>query len=263
MMTSIARRWSLVPLVLGVLGSTAPGPAVGGLVVYQHGQDDGVGPPPPPPNPVKTNEGLKAFTDAVGPFSTITFEGLPTGPYTNPPGTVPPSIALGQGATAMLSGVETSPPSAYVFGISSDHPSAVLGYNTTPGGSQFLRFVPLLGTAEADLTIKFGSSVTAFGMTITGLGGRFSGQLYLHFSGVTQDLLIVGTPNGGSQFIGVSNLPTPVGSFTLRMLGTTNTERDIISIDDVRFAAVPEPGSAALLAGGLAVAAFAVRRRAA
>lgn len=269
------------PLILlaiaaaGLLGSG--GRTSAGLIVYNNGQDNGIGPASPVSARVNTNAGLTAFSNDVGAFSTITFDGLTTGPFTSSSSARLPASAaidLGQGANALLSSVDPTPPladagGAYAYGVTADHGSNSLGFNTSTNaagtasaGSQFLRFAPFLQNSPADLTIQFGSGVKAFGLTVSGLGGAANGQLHVLFNtgGVPQDILLTGTANGGVRFFGVSNLPTAVSSFTLEMRGVSATTRDIIAIDDVRFLAVPEPSSMALLGSGVVALGVALRR---
>jgi hypothetical protein len=269
------------PLVLLAIAAVAllgtGGRASAGMICYNKGQDDNIGPASPLSARVNTNAGLAAFSNDVGTFSTITFDGLKTGPFTNSSSTRLPASAVidvGQGAKALLTSVDPSPPVAdakgsYAYGVTADHGGNTLGFNTSTNaagnaavGSQFLRFVPFLQNSPADLTIQFGSVVKAFGLTISGLGGAANGQLHVLFNtgGVPQDILLKGTAKGGVRFFGVSNLPTAVSSFTLEMRGVSATSRDIISIDDVRFLAVPEPSSMALLGLGVFTLGVASRR---
>jgi hypothetical protein len=268
-------RRRIVAAWLGVLAGLAllPAPASGQPKPYS-GLDAGAGPGDAHPN---YTTALKAFEGATGAFSVITFDGAPAGPFSNPnapeaPATSPP-ISLGQGVTMVLQSVDPRPPAAnpepWVFGITSDHQAAndpqtpFIGYNTSDTGNQFLRFVPYLQPSPADVTFTFSKPVSAFGMAITGYGGQIGGNLHLLFNagGVAEDLPLSGSTKGGLLFYGVGNLPGPVTQFTLEMRGVTSTQRDVIGIDDLRFAAVPEPGTFALFALGTAALLGAWARR--
>ncbi len=89
-------------------------------------------------------------------------------------------------------------------------------------------FTTTLVTVNGGLTTGgYPTSYTLFSATITGLGGPTSGRFAFNYN----------VPNGG---------PTGANS-------------DFIGIDDVRYSAVPEPGS--MIALGLGAAALVARRR--
>jgi hypothetical protein len=271
-------RRRIVAAWLGVLAGVAllPGSATGQSQPPYYGLDAGARPHDPRPN---YDAALAKFEQLPGPFSVITFDGIPTGPFSNPNAPSAPAsatLSLGQGVTAVLQSVDPRPPAAnpepWVFGITSDHQAQgdlqtpFIGYNTSDTGSQFLRFVPYLQSSPADLTFRFSKPVSAFGMAITGYGGQIGGDLHLLFNagGVAEDVPIKGSQNGGLLFIGEGNLPGPVTQFTLEMRGVTSTQRDVIGIDDLRFAAVPEPSAAfdlVVLGSALWLAGWVRRRR--
>ncbi len=241
-----------------------PGTAIGGLVIYDS-IDVGVGPGGAHPN---YDAELAQFETATSAFNVITFEGLPLGPFTNPDApevASSASIALGQGVVANLTGVDPAPSTG--SGITSQTGDQFLGFNVTPGGSEYLRLVPFIESTPADVTFQFSQNVTSFGFAITGLGGSVPGLLQLKFTpvdGTPQDLTITGNIEGGLVFYGVSGFGQ-ASQFTLQMSPTIAGTRDIIGIDDLRWStAVPEP-SAGLLCfiGGAAILALRFVRRSA
>jgi hypothetical protein len=237
-------------LFLGMLLS--PGIAIGQLAIYDS-IDVNIGPGAAHPN---YDAKVSQFESNTGAFNVITFEGLTPGPFTNPSATETPAsatIALGQGVQATLTGVDPRPPAGSIYGITSDTQNQFLGFNVTPGGSQFLRVVPFLQSTPTDVTFHFSENVTSFGMAITGLGGTVPGLLELKFTplgGTPQDLTIAGNNQGGLVFYGVSGFGQ-TNQFTLQMSPTIAGTRDIIGIDDLRFATVvPEPASWVLIIVG-------------
>lgn len=270
-MYRLARRLTgLAPLaaVLGLL--LAPTAAVGQLKTY-YSLDAGESPTGPRTN---YNPEVKQFKGDTGAFNVITFEGLPTGPWSDPNALSAPANAKlfpGQGVKVDLNGfdprVPSPDPKPYVYGVTSDHQDQYLGFDTTTnnGTGQFLRVVPFLqANGKADVTFEMPTPVSAFGFAVTGLGGQVPGSLHLLFQpngGAPQDLTITGDLKGGLVFYGVTNFPGQTQYFTLEMRGVTSTVRDIIGIDDVRWAAVPEPTSIGLLALGVVVVLAARRVR--
>jgi hypothetical protein len=245
------------------------------------GLDAGVGPGAAHPN---YDAALASFL-ATGPaFSTITFENAPLGRFNDPnhpPGPANATIDLGQGVQAQLTKVDPKPPvppppdtTPYVFGVTTDHPNQFDGYNVTPGGAKFLRFVPEFGQTISSAGFTFTTSVTAFGMAITGMGGSITGDVHLTFTtgGVRQDIDLTAaakqnvwwSPTGGLLFFGITGLPTPINQFAIEERNVPANQRDIIGIDDLRFAAaIPEPAAVATLSIGLIVlsAYYALARR--
>jgi hypothetical protein len=237
------------------LGST-PGVAVGGYQTFINTGDPGVGPGASHPVYDATKAAFEASSGSDV-FSTVTFEGIPTGFGPGGP------VKVGEGVTATFSGsFDTTPPAGYTFGITSDHLDQFIGYNVTPGGSQFLRIVPEIGSGLSEsVTFAFATPVSAFGIAITGLGGQSPGSLHASFTtgGAIQDLALSGYGNvmGGIIFFGVSGLSTPTSAVTFTMTNSPDhpTQRDVIGLDDLVFTSIiPEPPSLILFGAGASIA---------
>src|SRR5256714_1105521 len=119
--------------------------------------------------------------------------------------------------------------------------NASCGYNTTPGGSNFLLLFG--GTA----TFSFSGGTDAFGAYLSGV--QNAGETITFSDGSNQSVDI---PNpgfdGGTNFVGFTDAANSIASITINVNG------DIVGVDDVRYVTdpVPEPASLALLGGALA-----------
>jgi hypothetical protein len=245
------RRLTLLAMLLVPAGAARGGPVV------HLGSDAGAGPGVAAPNSAAAEA---SFTSAVGTTQLIDFEQAPLGDFS--------TLDLGSGVSATLAGTDTTPPPGFRYGISDDNPNAAWGYNTTPGGSRFVRLTPELGVPVASLSLRFERAVDAVALTITGLG-LSSGPLFAVFGpGPDDERLIDGSSQGGRVFFGLSGLDAGITELRLELRTVGGTSRDALAVDDLRFhervasAAVPEPATIGLAALGLAVAgAFAARRR--
>ena len=206
----------IAPCLLLILPLTAQ-------VTTFYGIDPGVGPGQAAPNSIAA---ATAFANGVGVagFTThlIDFEGLPTGSFT--------SLDAGGGVTITLTNNDSG------AGILNTSGSAVLGYNTTPGGAKYLRVVPIFGTPTAIATFSFATPIQAFGANITGLE-TFSGVLHVIFmDGTNQDLPVAGSNGGGRLFFGFSDPGlVAISSVVLELEGVTSSLRDVFAVDDVSF----------------------------
>jgi hypothetical protein len=235
---------------------TLGGRADAGIIVFS-GSDPGAGPSDPRPN---SDAAAAAFAAAATqPSQRITFEGLPLGNFS--------SLAVAPGVTVTLAQMGDTFPA----GISNSNSAPVtLGYNTTPGGSQFLQYAPTLAVGTSTATFSFANPVQGFGAYFTGLGTNPVNSVHLVFNdGMSEDILLTGNSAGGVQFFGFLDPGASFSSLSVQE-GTTATQRDIFGIDDVRLvyapaaaaaAAIPEPATAGLFVLGLAgLAGLAVRR---
>jgi hypothetical protein len=107
------------------------------------------------------------FTAAspLGTYNLITFESAPLGNFT--------SLNLGGGVMLALSNANTQ--ISHSPGINNSTNEPGLGFNTTPGGANFLRFATKYinnGTSTAaDATFSFATPINSFGGYFTGLSG--------------------------------------------------------------------------------------------
>jgi hypothetical protein len=139
-------------------------------------------------------------------------------------------------------------------------PSAELGFNTTSGGSHFLRIVPIFDIGTAGLRIVFDRPVEFFGAYFTGLGTA-TGDLTIELTNGTPQLFSVpGDPAGGAHFFGFTSFGDPISEISM-LHNVPGLTRDIYGIDDITTPVfvIPEPGACLLMASGLMV--IAVRRR--
>lgn len=231
--------------LLSYLALAAP---AGAQVIEYYGIDPGVGIGGPRPNSDAAAAGFDSAARGLGVVHSIDFEALSLGNF----GT----RNIGPDVDATLTGTDP------LGGIVADgwfpaDPPQRVGYNTTAGGDQFLGLVPASGVGTASVRFDFATPTQAFGAYLTGLGTA-NGNLFVEFDdGSLQSLPVSGHPDGGVLFHGFTDAGASIVSVTLELRGVVNS-RDIFGIDDLRWAAIPEPASGLLLllVGGL----FACRR---
>jgi hypothetical protein len=206
----------------------ATGAASAAIVTFS-GIDAGAGEADPRPN---ANAAAAAF-DAAGNETIFNFEAQPLGLFTN--------LALG-------SSVTMSSTDAFIANLSGGSPERLFGYNTTSGGSQYV-----LLSSGGSVTFTFATPIEDFGAYFTGV--QLSDNVIAFNDGAPQSLAIPspGANSGGVVFFGFTDFGSAISSLTVTF------PTDIVGFDDVRFsfvaAAVPEPGTAALL--GIAIAGLA------
>ena len=201
------------------------------------GADDGAGSLATAPNSTAAAANFDAAVATLGVEGTITFESSPLGTFT--------SLAPASGIT--LTGANVNNNDQGIVNTTSDInitppcTNATCGYNTTPGGSQFLLLFG--GTA----TFSFSGGTDAFGVYLTGV--QNAGET-INFSDGTSQSVDIPNPgsDGGTTFVGFTDADHSIASVTI------NVNNDIVGVDDVRYVTdpVPEPASLALLASALA-----------
>ena len=220
-------------------------PAQAAVILYT-GADDGAGSLVTAPNSTAAASNFDAAAAGLGIEHIITFESSPLGAFS--------ALALASGVTLTGANVNNNSQSIVntISNINITPPctNATCGYNTTPGGSQFLLMFG--GTA----TFSFSAGTDAFGAYLTGV--QNGGEIITFSDGTSQSINI---PNpgfdGGTTFVGFTDADKSIASVTI------NVNNDIVGVDDVRYEthSVPEPASLALLRGALAGLGFTCRRK--
>jgi hypothetical protein len=196
------------------------------------------------------------FTAAspLGAYHLITFESAPLGNFT--------SLNLGGGVTLALSNANTL--AFHSPGINNSTNEPYFGFNTTPGGANFLRFVTNYiktgASTTADATFSFATPVNSFGGYFTGLAGGGDTVTLNFTNGLSEtfNLALSNTPSCNpacAEFFGFTDSGSQVSSIDLSMAYTNITGPDgfayFIGVDDVQYTSTPEPSTLTLLGSGL------------
>lgn len=220
-------------------------PARGAFVTYT-GTNFGIGPSGTRTASDAASSSFRAAASALGTLQSVDFESAPLGNVT--------SLLLRPGLTVTLA---YNDPSSSWPNIT-DNESVHSGFNTTSGGSRFLRVVPELGQPNAYALFAFDTPIQAFGLYLTGING----ELHLRFDdGSSQSVSIPGSFAGGVQFFGFTDPGKLISSTTLEIQGTTASYRDPFGIDDLLYVAAPVPLPLPFTAGALGLVGLALRRR--
>ena len=183
------------------------------------------------------------FFDAAvaSPVSIVTFESVPVGQVVHL--TIAPGVTMdGLDASGSPQEIKDTAPCGNVC-----------GFNTTPGGANYLE---LLG---GNITFNFDTThtINAFGAFFEGV--KFAEETIMFSDGNSQKLTLPG-PVSGAQFFAFTYPGARISSITVNV--QLPSQGDIIGIDDVMFVTnVTEPASLALLAVGLAGLGVARRRK--
>jgi len=241
-------RSTLAIATICVLTMGQPGWAI---TIFPAG-DEGVGPGDLRPNSDAVAAAFDAAAGALGTVRVVDLENLPTGAFS--------SIQLAPGVTATLTNADSS-----VSGIIVTGGSAADGFNTTSGGSAFLRVAPLqdAGITSVTLGFQFEQGIQAGGMFLTGLGTNW-GTLTATFDDGTLPQEVQGLRVEGAEFFGFTAPGANIRAIELTFTNLAGfaAGRDLFAFDDLRFVttqqsvATPEPATAGLLLVSAALAAL-------
>jgi hypothetical protein len=248
-MITATRRIAFALVLMGLLADRAPASSVTFTAT-----DVGVGPGAAHPLSSAAAASFDAAAAALGPVSLITFESAPVGNFA--------SLAVAPGVT--LTGADETGAQLFINNVpSSPSIPALNGFNTTPGGANYLEM------QGGNATFTFASPTQFFGAYFTGVQPAFFNSFLAFSDGSTQ---MVSIPNpsqtaGGITFVGFTDAGKSISSVTvIASMPMPGTGADFIGVDDVRYqtTAVPEPSSLTLSGvAGLIGLACALRRRAA
>jgi hypothetical protein len=219
-------------LTLGLLSGIHSAQA-GAITVFS-AQDDGAPAAGPFPNSSAAQLSFLYSAFTYEPVATLTFETLPVG------------AGVGGTPVSFLGGSFTlnTPYAAPYGGVNSGGTSSVYGFNTTPGGSNWLGF------ADGSATFTFVEPTHSFGFYTTGVQTIFTSALTLTFNdGANQSESLPINVNGGASYFGITD-SSGFSSVTI-----TDISDDAWGIDDVSFnsqvSPVPLPGGLAMFGAGL------------
>jgi len=191
---------------------------------------------------------------ALGGGSLITFESAPLGSFS--------SLTVAPGVT--LTGSDLDGNNQTIRDTSNLPGFPTLdGYNTTPGGANFVE------VQAGTLTFTFANPIQAFGAYFSGIQTVFFSDTITFSDGSSEQIFIPGAGTSSSagalSFVGFTDVGKSITSVTLNA-GSLSTGADFIGVDDVLFQTVPttpvpEPGAIVLLLTICVLLALGVRQR--
>jgi hypothetical protein len=213
-------------------------PATAGIVTFT-GADFGVLPSSPSgPNSTQAATNFAAAAALLGNVSSITFESAPVGSFS--------SLVVAPGVS--ISGSDHAGANQAIKNTFNASFPSLDGYNTTPGGSNF---VEMMG---GSLVFTLSTPIQFFGAFLSGVQ-NFVQDTYTFSDGTSQTIDVPETGTSGSVgelvFVGFTDAGKSITSVTVNA-GTAGF--DALGVDDVRYQSaattVPEPASMALVLTG-------------
>jgi hypothetical protein len=243
------RKYSLAVSALALLGLSAAS-AAAAPTVYS-GEDIMATTTSSHPLSAAAAASFATAADMLGATLLITFEGAPLGSFSN--------LTVASGVT--ITGTDANGSNQTIRDMIDAAFPTLDGYNTTPGGANFVEMIG--GT----LTFSFATPIQAFGAYFSGVQDFFTDTV--NFSdGTSRVLDIPETGTSGSvgalDFVGFTDAGASISSITINA-GSPALGYDAIGVDDVLFgpvtSPVPEPFTLSIFGAGLAGAAALRRRR--
>lgn len=211
-----------------------------------HGQDIGVDYNQARPNTEQAHSDFIAAAGLLGSLSVEDFETEALGIF--------PVVNLGGGVVMEMFNFQ------FGDGIITGPQSAAYGYNTTPGGEQYLSFNADDDFSECYIILSFDQPINSFGGYISGVGTTL-GKTNIYWNDGTDHMYtMTGDEDGGSEYFGFTG-PQTVTQIRIGVDLYAGASYDVVGLDDFEYgrSAVPEPASMAVL--GLGATALLRRRK--
>jgi hypothetical protein len=194
---------------------------------------------------------------AIGTVSTITFESAPLGSFS--------SLTAAPGV--IVTGTDINGNNQTIRNTSNSPAFPTLdGFNTTPGGANFIE------VQAGTVTFTFATPTQFFGAYLTGVQNFFPDEDITFSDGTSEFIDVPESGTSGSvgavDFVGFTDAGKSISSITIDA-GSANTGADYIGIDDVSYqsatnttsSVTPEPDSIVLVLTGCLGLAAGIRRR--
>ena len=188
----------------------------------------------PRPNADAAAAAFSAAASGLGPTSLINFESAPIGSFHN--------FGVAPGVT--INGTDSFSADQTILNSPFSPPDELFGYNTTPGGTQFVLI------DGGNLIFTFSPSIQSFGAYLSGIQNSIETISFSDGSSQTVAIPLPSPTNGGIAFVGFTDVGTQISSVTISVLG------DLVAVDDVLFGTavtVPEPPTQTLFVVAIAV----------